>query len=110
MRLLLDENLPRGLKLDLPGHDVSTVADVGWNGATDAELLHLAGDQFDALLTADRSLEFQQNVAQARVGILVLMVPDTRLQTVRRLVPAILATLNEIGPGTLIHVRLSADE
>jgi hypothetical protein len=32
MRLLLDENLPKRLKFDFPGHEVFTVRDKNWNG------------------------------------------------------------------------------
>lgn len=32
MRLLLDENLPHQMRLELPGHDVFTVACMGWGG------------------------------------------------------------------------------
>jgi len=32
MKLLLDENLPRKLKRDLPGHEVFTVREMDWDG------------------------------------------------------------------------------
>jgi hypothetical protein len=32
MRLLLDENLPKRLKLDFPDHEIFTDRDKGWNG------------------------------------------------------------------------------
>ena len=56
MRVLLDECVPRGLRDALPGHDVKTVAEAGWAGVKNGELLKLAAEQFDALLTVDRSL------------------------------------------------------
>lgn len=31
MRLLIDENLPKKLKLDFPEHEIFTVSDIGWN-------------------------------------------------------------------------------
>jgi hypothetical protein len=33
MRVLLDECVPRGLRAELPGHEVKTVAEAGWAGA-----------------------------------------------------------------------------
>jgi hypothetical protein len=30
MRVLLDECVPRALRNDLPGHEVKTVAELGW--------------------------------------------------------------------------------
>jgi hypothetical protein len=63
MRLLLDENVPRQLKRDIIGHEVFTVREKGWNGKKIGELLALLlAEQFDALITADKSLQHQQNV------------------------------------------------
>jgi len=41
MKLLLDENLPKKLKLDFPEHEVYTVTDKGWNGIKNGGLLKL---------------------------------------------------------------------
>lgn len=62
MRLLLDESLPRGLKRHLSAHDVATVPEQGWAGKSNGELLRLAEEEFDAFLTADQNVEFQQNL------------------------------------------------
>lgn len=104
MRVLLDENLPRGLKQHLAEHEVTTVAEIGWTGASDAELLLQAGDRFDVLLTADRNLEFQQNVSKARVGIVVVEARNTRLETLLPLAPAILRALSRARAGSVLRV------
>jgi hypothetical protein len=39
----------------------------------------LAQDLFDVLITIDRSLEFQQNLAKLRLGVVVVMVPKNQL-------------------------------
>ena len=39
MRLLLDESLPKPFSRLLPDHDVVTVADAGWSGLTNGQLL-----------------------------------------------------------------------
>lgn len=41
MRLLLDENLPKRLKLDLAEHSTFTVRDKKWTGKSNGELLKL---------------------------------------------------------------------
>lgn len=51
MRVLLDECVPRGLRAELPGHQVKTVAEAGWAGVKNGALLQLAATQFDVLLT-----------------------------------------------------------
>ena len=63
MRVLLDEQLPRHLTRELRGHEVSTVQQKGWAGLKNGELLRRAADAgFEVFLTADRNLEFQQNL------------------------------------------------
>lgn len=52
-RVLLDENLPRLLKRELPGFEVHTVAEMGWAGVKNGKLLRLAEAEFDILVTAD---------------------------------------------------------
>jgi hypothetical protein len=49
MRVLLDECVPRALRKELPGHEVKTVAEAGWAGVKNGELLQLAASQFDLL-------------------------------------------------------------
>ena len=41
MRLLLDENLPKKLKLQFPLHEVFTVRELKWNGIKNGSLLNL---------------------------------------------------------------------
>ncbi|RRB02421.1 DUF5615 family PIN-like protein [Larkinella rosea] len=73
MRLLLDENLPKRLKLDFPAHEVFTVRDKGWNGIKNGELLKLMiADGFDALLTFDKNLQHQQNFEKYTLTVFVL--------------------------------------
>ena len=50
MRVLLDECVPRALRSDIPGHEVKTVAEAGWAGVKNGELLRLAAGAFDVLL------------------------------------------------------------
>lgn len=48
MRILLDECMPRRLRRELPGHDVDTVAGMGWAGRKNGELLRsMVGENFD---------------------------------------------------------------
>ncbi len=53
MRILIDECLPKKLKLDLPDHFVKTVPEAGWAGKQNGELLRVAELNFDVLLTND---------------------------------------------------------
>ena len=37
MKLLLDENLPHQIRLELPGHDVFTAAYMNWGGVENGD-------------------------------------------------------------------------
>lgn len=104
MRILPDENLPADLAAELAGHEVATVTRLGWQGIKNSELLRRAQGRFDVLVTMDRNLEFQQNIAGFEVTILVLLAPSNRMVHLRPLVPAILTTLKTVRPGELRRV------
>ena len=105
MRVLLDESLPRALARALPGHEARTVPQVGWAGTDNGELLRRAADAgFDALVTMDRSLEYQQDIARAGLGVVVLIAPSNRVEHVLPLAPDILRALATLQPGQVTHV------
>ena len=73
MSLLLDENLPKHLKVNFGDYEIKTVRDMGWNGVKNGELLKLLiKHNFDALLTCDKSLQQQQNFAAYTITVFVL--------------------------------------
>ena len=73
MKLLLDENLPHRLRPLLVGHDVYTVAYMKWKGIENGELLDLAANNgFDALVTNDNGMPYEQNAANLPCSIIVL--------------------------------------
>ena len=73
MKLLLDENLPKRLKLDFTKHEIYTVRDKGWNGIKNGQLLKLLiENQFDALFTFDKNLSYQQNFSKYTITVFVL--------------------------------------
>lgn len=76
MRLLLDENLPRRLKLDFSEHEVFTVGEKNWSGIKNGDLLQLmVENSFDALLTFDKNLQHQQNFKKYTITVFVLQAP-----------------------------------
>ena len=104
MRLLLDESLPRRLSQELRGHEVATVPEMGWAGKTNRELLSLARGQFDAFLTADQGLEFQLNLAETDVPIVVLAARANRFDDLKPLIPQVLSALEEVKPRKVVRV------
>ena len=73
MRILLDESLPRRLSRLLKDHDVRTVKQMGWSGLGNGALLSQAAIAFDIVLTPDQNIEFQQNLKQLPISVVVLI-------------------------------------
>ena len=99
MRVLPDEQLPVDLALELTGHDVDTVVGRGWAGVKNGELLRRMSGLYDALVTMDRSMEFQQNVSVLPFGVVVVRASSNRMVHVRPLVTAILGLSQQQPPG-----------
>ncbi len=99
MRLLLDESLPRRLGPLLVGHEVVTVADAGWAGLTNGRLLGIAQHEFDCLVTADRSLVYQQSLPRFDIAVVVLRAKTNRLEDLAPLIPRIRELLPTLRPG-----------
>ena len=90
MRLLLDENLPKRLKLDFPEHEIYTVRDKGWNGIKNGDLLSLLiADNFDALLTFDKNLQHQQNFQKYTITVFVLAARLNSYEELTKLAPQV---------------------
>jgi predicted nuclease of predicted toxin-antitoxin system len=95
MRLLLDENLPKRLKLDYPEHEIYTVRDKGWNGIKNGELLKLLiANSFDALLTFDKNLQHQQNFLKYTITVFVLSAQINSYEELTKLTPKVKSHLN----------------
>jgi hypothetical protein len=101
VRILLDENLPVDLAAELADHEVATVTGIGWQGIGNSDLLRRAQGRFEVLVTMDRKLEFQQNLAEYRLAVLVLVAHSNRMVHLRPLVPDILKALKTAQPGKL---------
>ena len=104
MRILIDECLPRKLKYELPGHEVVTVPEAGWQGMKNGELLRRAQSAFDVFLTIDRGIMYQQNLARLTLAVISLSASNNRLETLRPLMASVLAALQHIEPGNQITI------
>ena len=105
MRILLDECLPIMLRRDLVGHEVSTVVRQGWLGSKNGLLLRQAASQFDIFLTVDQNMEHQQNLAGMQLAVIVMIAPNTKIATLRSLMPKVLEVLQTIQMGEVVHVQ-----
>ena len=106
LRILIDEQLPRQLAPYLVGHDARTVQQESWAGLKNGELLTKAEHAgFTVFLTGDQNLEFQQNISNRRLGVVVLCATSNALEDLLPLVPAALSAIATVRPGQLVRVE-----
>jgi len=68
------------------------------------ELLRRASAEFDVLVTGDQNLEYQQNLLNLSIGIVVVVAPDNRVETYAELAPGILHAIESTRSGVVVHV------
>ncbi len=105
MRILLDQNLPLGLRQFLNPHTVMTADEEGWSEFLNGDLLRVAEEHgFDLLLTADQSLSYQQNLMGRRLAIGVLT--TNHWPSVRSSAGAIAAAVDTCRVGDFFIVKV----
>ena len=77
-----------------------------WAGAAkeNGELLALATPAFDAFITTDQKLSYQQNVANFDIGVIVLVARRTKLEFLRPLMRDVQVVLTEIRSGEVCRI------
>lgn len=108
MRLLLDESVPVKLRRSLANHDVRTVGEMGWSGVKNGRLLTLGADRFDAFITVDKNLRYQQNLSALPIAVEVLDSLSNELQALAALLPALHQALSTLKPRTYVLVTGAA--
>lgn len=104
MRVILDGNLPRGLVRHLSGHETHTIHARRWSDLDDGALLAACENDYDAFVTMDQSLRFQQNLRGRRLAVVLLHAHRNRLVDVEALVAELLAVLPNAVRGEVTHV------
>ena len=105
-RVLLDENIPRGLKADFEGYEITTVPEAGWTGISNGDLLQQASGRFDVLVTADKNLPHQQSIEGLELGVVVLDTRSLRVGDLRSSVQAIVDAVDSVRTGEVLVVPI----
>jgi len=105
VKVLLDECLPKNLREHLVGHDCETVPKAGFAGNANGELLDLA-ERFgwQVLLTIDKGMIHQQNLASRTISLAIIRAKSNRLPDLLFHVPAILTALQSIRPSQVVRI------
>lgn len=105
MRILFDHGTPSGIARALSGYDVTEAIDRGWEQISNGELLAAAeAEGFDLLLTTDKNIRYQQNLAARKIGIVVL--GNSTWRVVRLHLDRIAQIVNKATPGSYAEVDI----
>jgi hypothetical protein len=80
------------------------VPQAGWAGKSNGELLRLAAGRFEAFITVDQGLQYQQNLQGAPLGVIALRAPTNRIEHLRPLIPEVLKVLAKLTPGQYVAI------
>lgn len=73
IRILFDHGTPSGIPRRLVRYLVTEARELGWDRISNGDLLNVAeADRFDLLLTTDKNIRYQQNLAGRKISIVVL--------------------------------------
>ena len=103
-RILLDQNVPVGLRNLLTGHEVDTAYQVGWAALSNGELLKSAeAVGFNTVITCDQNIWHQQNMAGRKIAVVVL--PTNNWSVLRDNVAWIVQAIERVRGGEDATVR-----
>jgi hypothetical protein len=106
MLILFDHGTPKGLARALAGHTVITAQAKGWDTLSNGELLDAAErEAFDLLMTTDRRIRYQQNLAGRKIALVVLA-GTTKWTRVKLQLDQIAAAVNAASPGSYTEVEI----
>ena len=103
MRILFDQGTPAPLRYALVGHSVATSYEQQWDKLGNGDLLSAAEAAFDALITTDQNLRYQQNLGGRRLAILVL--PTTSWPKIQTQIAKVTAAVDALRPGDYVELR-----
>lgn len=100
MKILLDECVTKRLKRHLELFKVSTVRELGLSGIKNGKLLsYCVENDFDILLTIDKNLMFQQNLAQYLVTIVVFNSVTSKIEELITFLPSFTLQAEKLEKG-----------
>jgi hypothetical protein len=105
MRVLFDHGTPSGIAGSLRGHQVTEALERGWDRISNGDLLRVAeAEDFDVLLTTDKGIRYQQNLAGRKIAVVVL--GNSTWPIVRLYLDRIAAAVDQAKPGSYSEVEI----
>ena len=105
MKVLFDNGTPNPIAHSLDGHAVAFARRIGWQELRNGELLERAEKAgFDVLLTTDKNMRYQLDLAGRMIAIVVL--GNSQWPNVAHCLERIAAAINAATPGSYTEVEI----
>jgi hypothetical protein len=105
MLILFDQATPVPIRPFLEGHVVRTAAQQGWDKLRNGDLLTAAEEAgFDILLTTDKNMRYQQNLAGRKIAVVVL--GQQQWPRLRPHIQRVIKAVNAATPGSFAEVEI----
>ena len=105
MKLLLDQGTPVPLRKHLSNHTVQTAYEKGWSNLKNGDLLTQAeAEGFDALITTDQNLRYQQNLTKWKISVVVLL--TTNWPRIKNSVHVVAQAIETLTPGSYVEIPI----
>ena len=105
MKILFDNGTPKPIAACLVGHEVTRARQIGWHELENGELIRRAEEAgYEVLLSTDKNIRYQQNLAERRIAIVVL--GNQQWPVVKLHLDRIAVTVNEAKPGSYVEVDI----
>ena len=102
MRVLLDNNVNQRFAALVEGKEVVHARQLGWGELLNGKLISAAEDAgFDVMITADKQMQYQQNLTGRKIAIMVLNSVLLRWSDIEPLAPLVNELLRQgVEPGS----------
>jgi len=109
MQVLFDHGTPAPLAQFLTAHTVRKAKDLGWDKLSNGDLLRVAEEAgFEVFVTTDKNLNYQQNLNQHKMAIVVLGISAWPI--LRRHTDRVAAAIAQAQPGSFSVVEIPTHE
>ena len=108
MRILFDQGTPVPLRRALTGHQIATTFERGWQTLQNGDLLVTAESAgYEAFVTTDRNLQYQQNLTGRQLAVLVL--PTTDWRQIQRHVDIVAKGVEALTAGAYVELSFPTE-
>jgi len=105
MKILLDECVTKKAKPLFFEHEVYTVAEMGFSGLKNGELLaEMENSGFDILITIDKNIDFQQSIGNRNLTVVIFNAVKSNLRYIQELIPKFKSQINTFEKGKTYRI------